>query len=348
MKHRLFFTGLAAMLLWAGTAMAQGHEQPHGTAQPQQEHSAMFADGGACPSQMAAAALCHQRGAKAISSTQFVLLPAAHGNAERMVVINSVDNCIDVMTREDSGYVRTGRHLVDIAAGRHDVNKILHPQSLEVVGNHIIYVAEATADTGKIGILAMGCDTLTVVDEIFFPHHAGATELEHNAQGDVELYVTGVTMSGYSINSYRLAFENDVLQLIPLASHVYNVPKQAERIKQSDPHGLGLTVVAVVVVFAALICIAIIIGLFGKTIQKSQDKRAKSDAESKGQPIETVVPSKDISGDVYAAIVAAIYLYEEELHDEEDTVLTISKVERAWTPWNAKFYSMNQYFNNRR
>ncbi len=334
------------MLLWVGTAMAQGNEQPTGTpASPEQQ--AMPAGEAHCSGSMAPPAHCHQ-GAKAISSTQFVLLPAKCGNSERMVVINNVDNCIDVMTRQDSNYVRTGRHLVDIAAGRHDVNKILHPQSIEVVGNYIIYVAEATADTGKIGILAMGCDTLTVVDEIFFDHHAGATELVHNAQGDVELYVTGITPSGYSVNSYRLTFEEGSLQLIPLSAHVYNVPKQSERIQQSDPHGLGLTVVAVVVVFSALICIAIIIGLFGKAIQKSQDKRAKSDAESKGQPVETVVPSKDISGDIYAAIVAAIYLYEEELHDEEDTVLTISKVERAWTPWNAKFYSMNQYFNNRR
>ena len=38
--------------------------------------------------------------------------------------------------------------------------------------------------------------------------------------------------------------------------------------------------------------------------------------------------------------------YDEEMHDEENTVITIQKVERAWTPWNAKFYNMNHYFNN--
>ncbi len=335
------------MLLCAGTAMAHGNEQPHGIP-AMHEQQPMHAGASHCSAPMAPPVPCHQGGAKAISSTQFVLLPAMHGNAERIVLINSVDNCIDVMTRQDSDYVRTGRHLVDLVDGRHDVKNILHPQSLEVVGNHIIYVAEATSDTGKIGILAMGCDTLTVVNEIFFGHHAGTTELVHNAQGDVELYVTGVTKSGYSIDSYRLAFEEGSLQLVPLSGHFYNVPKQSDRIRQSDPNGLGLTLVAMSVTFLALICIALIIGLFGKGIQKSQDKRAKSEAESKGQPIETVVPSKDISGDVYAAIVAAIYLYEQDLHDEEDTILTISKVERAWTPWNAKFYSMNQYFNNRR
>ena len=53
-------------------------------------------------------------------------------------------------------------------------------------------------------------------------------------------------------------------------------------------------------------------------------------------------------GDLYAAIAAAIHLYNDELHDEEETVITIQKVEREWTPWNAKYYNMNQYFNNRK
>ena len=51
---------------------------------------------------------------------------------------------------------------------------------------------------------------------------------------------------------------------------------------------------------------------------------------------------------MYAAIAAAVHLYHEELHDEEDGIITIQKVEREWTPWNAKFYNMNKYFNNRK
>ena len=87
---------------------------------------------------------------------------------------------------------------------------------------------------------------------------------------------------------------------------------------------------------------------YGNVIMKVQDKRskkavAKAASAGKGEAI----PANDshTAGDVYAAIAAAIYMYNEELHDEEDTILTIQKVERAWTPWNAKFYNMNQYFN---
>ena len=48
------------------------------------------------------------------------------------------------------------------------------------------------------------------------------------------------------------------------------------------------------------------------------------------------------------ALATALHLYNDELHDEEEAVITIQKVEREWTPWNAKYYNMNQYFNNRR
>ena len=52
----------------------------------------------------------------------------------------------------------------------------------------------------------------------------------------------------------------------------------------------------------------------------------------------------DISGDVLAAITAAIYLYSEELHDVENTVLTINRVSRTYSPWSSKIHGLNTYF----
>ena len=104
--------------------------------------------------------------------------------------------------------------------------------------------------------------------------------------------------------------------------------------------------VAIAVVFFALVCICFIMKGYGAAIMKVQDRKSKK-AVDKG---EAIVPtkSKDVAGEVYAAIAAAIYAYEQDLHDEEDTVITFQKVERAWTPWNAKYYNMNHYFNSKR
>lgn len=48
--------------------------------------------------------------------------------------------------------------------------------------------------------------------------------------------------------------------------------------------------------------------------------------------------------EVYVAIASALHLYNEELHDEEPTVITIQQTHRSWSPWNAKYLSMNHYF----
>jgi hypothetical protein len=49
----------------------------------------------------------------------------------------------------------------------------------------------------------------------------------------------------------------------------------------------------------------------------------------------------------FAAIAAAIFMYNSELHDEENAIMTINKVARAYSPWNSKIYFQNQYFNRR-
>ena len=63
---------------------------------------------------------------------------------------------------------------------------------------------------------------------------------------------------------------------------------------------------------------------------------------------QVVVASEDTGQGVYAAIASAIHLYGEELHDIENTVLTINKVSRTYSPWNSKIHGLNTYFRLRR
>jgi hypothetical protein len=84
-------------------------------------------------------------------------------------------------------------------------------------------------------------------------------------------------------------------------------------------------------------------GGYGKLIQRFQNRKQAS-----GKATATSGTGNAPEGEVYAAIAAAIYAYSQDLHDVEDTVITIQKTERAWTPWNAKFYNMNRYFSVRK
>ena len=101
-------------------------------------------------------------------------------------------------------------------------------------------------------------------------------------------------------------------------------------------------------VFLALVFIALIISGTGKLMAGMDDKKKDDKKKKGGAAVAAAASAADKEGEVYAAIATAIHLFNNELHDEEETVLTIQKVEREWTPWNAKYYNMNQYFNNRR
>ena len=46
--------------------------------------------------------------------------------------------------------------------------------------------------------------------------------------------------------------------------------------------------------------------------------------------------------EVNAAIAMALHLYQSELHDYENTVLTIQKVSRNYSPWSSKIYTLRK------
>lgn len=319
------------LLAWWGMAQGSSGQQTH------PENPVAMADSNAINTEnmwrSAGLAINMQR-------NTVVLLPSPDG--DRIVIIDSIDNCIDVVLRTQDTLVRIGHYLVDTAHGRHDVANIIRPKSIEVMGNNIFFCASANNDIGRVGVLTLAKDTLVASHVVNLPCHAQFLDVQEQ-----ELVVVGTNVQGYDINIFRIEDNGNGLKLVPRQSHLYHVPKQSERIQASDPAGVGISVVAIVVVFLALVCITLIFGGNAKSIKWAQDRRARRAAIKAGVSAEAVQKPSDTTGEVYAAIAAAIFMYQEDMHDEEHAILTISKVERAWTPWNAKFYNMNQYFNTR-
>jgi hypothetical protein len=67
--------------------------------------------------------------------------------------------------------------------------------------------------------------------------------------------------------------------------------------------------------------------------------------EAPVEPPKAVEKKKpaDKGEEINAAIAAAIFLYRQEVHDYEDTVLTIKRIDRAYSPWSSKIYSLRKY-----
>lgn len=115
-----------------------------------------------------------------------------------------------------------------------------------------------------------------------------------------------------------------------------------ERFRKNDPTGFGMSITAVLVVFIALILLYIIFKYTGKFHVNHAHKKAVKSAEAKGDTEKIIVDSGEISGEVCAAIAAAIHAMQNDAHDIEDTILTIEKKAVNYSPWSSKIYGLRQ------
>ncbi len=253
------------------------------------------------------------------------------------LAVDSVECSVHLIGGTETGLDTIASYKTDNTYKRHDLKNILRPVSVSVLGKYFVVLASAVNDTAYVALLD---EHMKPVARRNFSSPMYAMHIEHGS-----MIVVGRNPYGYDINIIPLhggleAFENGEIM-----THHYRVAKQSEKIKMSDPVGIGLTAVAVAVVFLALVCIALLISGSGK-LMAGMDEKKKEAPKKGGAAVAAAASAANKEGEIYAAIATAIHLYNNELHDEEDAVITIQKVEREWTPWNAKYYNMNQYFNN--
>lgn len=112
-----------------------------------------------------------------------------------------------------------------------------------------------------------------------------------------------------------------------------------EKFVEFDPYGLGMTFIAMFVVFMSLTLLYIIYKNLGKFfVKKSLKSKVAKDQKSTSTDDE----DEEMSGETNAAIAMALHLYQSELHDHENTVLTIQKVSRNYSPWSSKIYTLRK------
>ncbi|MDD2798549.1 MAG: OadG family transporter subunit [Bacteroidales bacterium] len=115
-----------------------------------------------------------------------------------------------------------------------------------------------------------------------------------------------------------------------------------EKFETNDPLGVGMSATAMFVVFIGLVILFLMFKLIGYiSIQLKQRRMMKSGIDStKAQEL-----LDNESGEIYAAIAMALYAVENEDHDWEDTVLTINKVAKTYSPWSSKIYGLREMPN---
>ncbi|MDL2322959.1 OadG family protein [Bacteroidales bacterium OttesenSCG-928-A17] len=124
---------------------------------------------------------------------------------------------------------------------------------------------------------------------------------------------------------------------------ILDTNEKMENFKTNDPDGIGMTVTAMSVVFLGLILLYLVFKTTGKIAVNFSKRKAM---KASGMTKEAAEGHAQQSGDIYAAIAMAIY-EATELHDEENTILTIKKTARTYSPWSSKIYTLREIPNKR-
>jgi len=96
-----------------------------------------------------------------------------------------------------------------------------------------------------------------------------------------------------------------------------------------------IVIIGQIIVFFALLTIYFVFRYFIPFILRLKFKQF---AKNIGKSVDEM--HAEVPADTNAAIAMAIYLYYNELHDEESNVITINKVSRVYSPWSSKLHNM--------
>ena len=115
-----------------------------------------------------------------------------------------------------------------------------------------------------------------------------------------------------------------------------------DKFEQHDPVGIGMAISAMSVVFLGLILLYICFKLNGKAAIKLRKRNAMIAHNITDKEEAKEKKLGEAPGEVIAAISMALHEAQGADHDVEETILTISRVKRSYSPWSSKIYTLRE------
>lgn len=115
-----------------------------------------------------------------------------------------------------------------------------------------------------------------------------------------------------------------------------------DKFEQHDPIGIGMAISAMSVVFLGLILLYICFKLIGKAAIKLRKRNAMIAHNITDKEEAKEKKLGEAPGEVIAAISMALHEAQGADHDVEETILTISRVKRSYSPWSSKIYTLRE------
>lgn len=247
-------------------------------------------------------------------------------------VINANNVSLDFIDYADNDSIKFIRKIDLTAYGKYPVAIALSEKAIAVTIQN-----EIAVDSGKVVFFNTNGEFINAFN---VAPNVGGIQFDETGK---KVYISHFYSLGYKINviDYSKGIEN--ITIANFKTLTYEKEKAADAFVILDPTGFGMAVIAMSVVFVALIFLYLVF----RTIGKLNTAKAKKNALLKqGKVVEASKISDDAPGDVYAAISMALHLYQSQLHDDENTVITMEKVARNYSPWSSKIYGLRQYNKN--
>ena len=115
-----------------------------------------------------------------------------------------------------------------------------------------------------------------------------------------------------------------------------------EKFQSHDSDGVGMSITAMSVVFFGLILLYICFRGIGKLAIMLRRRNAMEAKDIKCEEEAKEKKLGEAPGEVIAAISLAMHEMQNDVHDVEDTVLTITRVKRTYSPWSSKIYTLRE------
>ena len=179
-------------------------------------------------------------------------------------------------------------------------------------------------------ILFISSDGRTIIDRVIIPQNQLKEDISYGRKDDGIGTQDG--SEGWQVMTRTSPSTNNTLM---------DGESKGLTLERVDPYGIIMALTAMSVVFLALILLYVVFKNTGKFSINQSQKRAQKAISQENVAITHV---EDTSAEVYAAIAMALHLYREdnEAHDFENTILTIDKVAKSYSPWSSKIYTLRE------
>ncbi len=174
-------------------------------------------------------------------------------------------------------------------------------------------------------IILVSSDGRTILDRVAIPHDKLEANVSYGRVKDGEEPWGVLSRTSPSTNNYGADVEPPGVLFMKI-----------------DPYGIIMAMTAMSVVFLSLILLYVVFKNTGNYNIRISKERAEKAARLSG--IKKVENPDETPAEVYAAIAGAIHKYfeDDDSHDIENTILTIEKVTRNYSPWSSKIYTLRQ------